>query len=73
MKTAKIAIVSIVMLALLIWLSNTAVARTNVSIGIGVGGPGYYPGYYPGWYGYYGPGWYGRHHRAGVVIDGYWG
>ena len=73
MKTAKIAIVSIVMLALLIWLSNTAVARTNVSIGIGVGGPGYYPGYYPGWYGYYGPGWYGRHHRAGVIIDGYWG
>jgi HEAT repeats len=69
MRTAKITLVSIITLVLVAGLLNTALARTNVSVGIGVG----YPGYYPGGYGYYGAGWYGRHHRAAVIIGGYWG
>jgi hypothetical protein len=72
MKTAKVTLVAIVTMALLLGLSNTALARTNVSIGVGVGGPGFYPG----GYGYYGAGWgWGRHHFRGssVIVGGYWG
>ncbi len=72
MKAAKITLAAIVTFAVIVVVSNTVLARTNVSVGIGVGGPGFYPG----WYGYYGAGWGGRHHRShgsAVIIDGYWG
>jgi hypothetical protein len=73
MKAVKIVLVSIVTLAILTGLSNTAVARTNVSVGIGLG----YPAYHQGWYhhSYYGPGWGWRHHHpygSTVVIGGGW-
>jgi hypothetical protein len=73
MKAVKIALVSILTLAILTGLSNTAFARTHVSVGIGFG----YPAYYHGWYqhSYYGPGWGWRHHHpygSTVVIGGWW-
>jgi hypothetical protein len=68
MKASKILLVTIITVILFFWMSNAALARTNVSIGVGVG-----PGYYPGWSGYYGVGWGGHHHGSSVVIGGYLG
>jgi hypothetical protein len=76
MKTSKIAIVSIVALTLVVGLSNMALARTNVSVGIGVGNPGFYPGGYGYYGGFYGASWGGRHHHfrgSNVFIGGSWG
>jgi HEAT repeats len=65
MKTLKIALVSIVVLVFVTGLSNMALARTNVSIGVGVGYPGFYGAY--GWGGGY------RHFRgSSVIVGGYW-
>lgn len=52
MKTARFTLISIVVLGILIGQSNSALARTNGSIGVGVGFPGFYGGYHAGPYGY---------------------
>jgi uncharacterized protein YceK len=46
-------------LASLLLLAGCATRHTAVGVGVGIGGPGYYSGYYDG---YYGP-----------FYDGYWG
>jgi hypothetical protein len=70
MKALRIGLVSIVTLAVVLGLSNTASARTHVSVGVGIG----YPGFYGGYHHYYGHGWGWRHHpRDVVVFGGYWG
>jgi hypothetical protein len=56
MKFVKIAGAAIVTAAVLIGTPNTAMARTHVSIGVGIG----YPGFYGGYYHHYGP--YRRHY-----------
>jgi hypothetical protein len=50
-KLAKIALSTCAILAA---VATSAPAQARVSIGIGLGYPGYYGGY-PGYYGYYGP------------------
>ncbi len=82
MKTTRFTLISIVVLGILIGQSNSALARTNVSMGVGVGFPGFYGGYragpygYPHNYHYWGPGWGGRYNypygRTIIVSGGYW-
>ena len=65
MKSLRFGLVVIVTLCTLIVLSDAALARTHVSVGIGVGYPGFYAGYGHGW------GW--RHHsHDSIFICGYW-
>lgn len=81
MKTIKFGLALAAVLCLLVWFSNTASARTNVSVGIGVGYPGFYGGYYAGGpyryphpYRYYGHGW-GPHYypyRGTFIVGGDW-
>ncbi len=68
MKTSKNILISILALIVLTIMTGVASARTNVSIGVGFG----YPGFYGSWNGYYGHhGW--RHHHGNVVVGGYLG
>jgi hypothetical protein len=80
MKAVKIAAITVVAVVLLIGTANVAMARSHVSIGVGIGFPGFYGGYYGG--GYYGGGYsnhYGpwRHrypYRSEIFIGGpIWG
>jgi hypothetical protein len=85
MKAVKIAAIAVVTAVLLIGTANVAMARSHVSIGVGIGFPGFYGGYYGGGYshgGYYHGGYsnhYGpyRHHypyRSEIFIGGpIWG
>jgi hypothetical protein len=68
MKATKIAVIAAVAPVLLIGTTNAAMARTHVSVGVGIG----YPGFYGGWYGHYGP--YRRHYhpRSGFFIGVGW-
>jgi hypothetical protein len=66
MKTLKIGLILAITLIALTGLSNMALARTHVSVGVGIGYPGFYGGYYGG---YYGRGW---HHHDSIFIGGYW-
>jgi hypothetical protein len=71
MRALRFGLVLIVALSALLWLSNPALARTHVSIGVGIG----YPSFYYGWhhYPYYGP-WGWRHHHpfiGGVIVGGW--
>ena len=45
MKTIKIAAIAVVTAVLLIGTANVASARTHVSVGVGIGHPGFYGGY----------------------------
>lgn len=65
MKAVKITSIAVITGLLLIGLTNVALARTNVSVGIGIGHPGFYGGYH------YGP--YRWHHypyRSEFIIGG---
>jgi hypothetical protein len=86
MKTTRFTLISIVVLSILIGQSNSVLARTNASIGVGVGFRGFYGGYragpygYPHNYRYWGPGWGWRYNypygRTIIVSGGYcydWG
>lgn len=72
MKALKFTLVkTIVAVSLLIGLSNLALARPNVYIGVGIGHPGY--GFYHHPY-YFGPPWRCYYPYRGTIIvgDGYW-
>jgi hypothetical protein len=67
MKAIKIAVIAAVTAVLLIGTTNTATARTHVSVGVGIG----YPGFHGGYYNYYRPYW--RHqypYRSQIFIRG---
>jgi hypothetical protein len=75
MKTLKYML--IVAVSLLIGLSNSALARPNVYIGVGFGGhPGFHRGYHPGYRFYHQPRYFGptwRHYypyRETVIVGG---
>jgi hypothetical protein len=82
MKTTTFTLISIVVLGILIGQSSSALARTNASIGVGVGFRGFYSGYraspygYPHNYRYCGPRWGGRYNcpygRTIIVSGGYY-
>jgi len=70
MKAVKITLASIIAIVLFVGLSNTAWARTHVSVGVGFG----HPGFHHGGHGYYGHGWGHRNfHRSTVIVGGFWG
>jgi len=81
MKTIKFGLALTAALCLLVWFSNAASARTHVSVGVGVGYPGFHGGYYAGGpyryphhYCYYGSGW-GPHYypyRETFIVGGDW-
>ncbi|MGA2092044.1 MAG: HEAT repeat domain-containing protein [Sedimentisphaerales bacterium] len=72
MKAVKIAAIAVVTAVLLIGTANVAMARTNVSVGVGIGFPGFYGGYYHGGYSrHYGSHWGHRYpYRSEIFIGG---
>jgi len=66
MKTSRIVLVLAVTLITVAGLSAVAMARTHVSVGVGIGYPGFYGGYYYG-----GRGW-GHHYHDSLFIGGFW-